>query len=531
MDAKDGRLEAGDQLLKVNGDSLIGVSQEKAAEFITKTGPVVTLEVAKKAANFNGLAGILNQASPPLVSRNVSRSHPASSGNPSLNSYPSSLGHLPHSSAGGQLTSMMHPLGGQQYHSMSSQQQQQFFPQTQGAIGLSKSMTMTPRVSSSMTTSSLQGMMHPHQPQPQQLQAALNQKIEQLDSLIQEERHYQNIGMYRQQSLSQQQLPTRPLPPSSSSWSNMIPSNGSASMPRALNNHNVHQPSYSSWRQLPPSIHPNSSMHLQSSSLYPPSAAASISQSALPSGRPMSQVYPPSIQRQYSGQQQQYTQQMPYLVKQRLPNGSNSDHVSVIPGQHQQSYRPNHVSIVESQEVKNPVPNQVSSNHVSAGPLMSHEPRIQSSHRVEHSNIGLTDNRMNEKVSKSLPSDMIGIPSADMKEGPPPLPTSPPPQVDSPVDVPVTPEATGSRSNGDATLAGLAGMSLQDIDTPNVIGSQEVYRDPRERMMLEKMKNKVSQGSLQGPEELSFREKIAKFAMTGSGDKKKQQESNVSLTS
>ncbi|KAH9425593.1 Mllt4p [Dermatophagoides pteronyssinus] len=57
----DGRLEAGDQLLKVDGQTLIGITQEKAAELMTQTGPVVTLEIAKQGALYHGLGGILTQ--------------------------------------------------------------------------------------------------------------------------------------------------------------------------------------------------------------------------------------------------------------------------------------------------------------------------------------------------------------------------------------------------------------------------------------------------------------------------------------
>ncbi|XP_075718734.1 afadin isoform X6 [Rhinoderma darwinii] len=60
----DGRLAAGDQLLSVDGRSLVGLSQERAAEFMTRTGSVVTLEVAKQGAIYHGLATLLNQPSP-----------------------------------------------------------------------------------------------------------------------------------------------------------------------------------------------------------------------------------------------------------------------------------------------------------------------------------------------------------------------------------------------------------------------------------------------------------------------------------
>ncbi|XP_041106416.1 afadin-like isoform X3 [Polyodon spathula] len=60
----DGRLAAGDQLLSVDGRNLVGLSQEKAAELMTRTGSVVTLEVAKQGAIYHGLATLLNQPSP-----------------------------------------------------------------------------------------------------------------------------------------------------------------------------------------------------------------------------------------------------------------------------------------------------------------------------------------------------------------------------------------------------------------------------------------------------------------------------------
>ncbi|XP_041418237.1 afadin isoform X15 [Xenopus laevis] len=60
----DGRLAAGDQLISVDGQSLVGLSQERAAELMTRTGSVVTLEVAKQGAIYHGLATLLNQPSP-----------------------------------------------------------------------------------------------------------------------------------------------------------------------------------------------------------------------------------------------------------------------------------------------------------------------------------------------------------------------------------------------------------------------------------------------------------------------------------
>ena len=59
----DGRLEAGDQLLSVDGHSLIGVDQASAANMMKCTGPVVFLEIAKQGAVYHGLAKLLNQSS------------------------------------------------------------------------------------------------------------------------------------------------------------------------------------------------------------------------------------------------------------------------------------------------------------------------------------------------------------------------------------------------------------------------------------------------------------------------------------
>ncbi|XP_063220039.1 afadin isoform X2 [Bacillus rossius redtenbacheri] len=60
----DGQLEAGDQLLKVDGQSLVGITQEKAAELLVRTGNPVTLHVAKQGAIYQGLATLLQQPSP-----------------------------------------------------------------------------------------------------------------------------------------------------------------------------------------------------------------------------------------------------------------------------------------------------------------------------------------------------------------------------------------------------------------------------------------------------------------------------------
>jgi len=61
---RDGRLRAGDQLVSCDGQSLLGVSQERAAELMTQTGPRVSLRVARGAAQYYGLSHLLSQPSP-----------------------------------------------------------------------------------------------------------------------------------------------------------------------------------------------------------------------------------------------------------------------------------------------------------------------------------------------------------------------------------------------------------------------------------------------------------------------------------
>ncbi|XP_026807778.1 afadin isoform X1 [Rhopalosiphum maidis] len=74
----DGRLQAGDQLLKVDGQSLVGITQEKAAEYLVRTGPIVSLEVAKQGAIHHGLATLLSQPSPVMTRDSVRRERPIS---------------------------------------------------------------------------------------------------------------------------------------------------------------------------------------------------------------------------------------------------------------------------------------------------------------------------------------------------------------------------------------------------------------------------------------------------------------------
>ncbi|XP_050542344.1 afadin isoform X2 [Daktulosphaira vitifoliae] len=80
----DGRLQAGDQLLKVDGQSLVGITQEKAAEYLVRTGPIVTLEVAKQGAILHGLATLLSQPSPVMSRASSGRERPISDYQPRM---------------------------------------------------------------------------------------------------------------------------------------------------------------------------------------------------------------------------------------------------------------------------------------------------------------------------------------------------------------------------------------------------------------------------------------------------------------
>ncbi|KAE9555476.1 hypothetical protein FO519_001331 [Halicephalobus sp. NKZ332] len=62
---RDGRLEMGDQLLSVNGHSLVGISQEQAASRISQAGSDVHFEVSKKAAYYNGIIDSLENKTVP----------------------------------------------------------------------------------------------------------------------------------------------------------------------------------------------------------------------------------------------------------------------------------------------------------------------------------------------------------------------------------------------------------------------------------------------------------------------------------
>jgi len=63
---QDGNLKAGDQLLEVDSKSLVGLTQERAADLMKDTGQVVDLVVVKQGAIYHGLATLLNQPTPPM---------------------------------------------------------------------------------------------------------------------------------------------------------------------------------------------------------------------------------------------------------------------------------------------------------------------------------------------------------------------------------------------------------------------------------------------------------------------------------
>jgi hypothetical protein len=66
--ADDGRIDAGDQLLAVDEASLVNVTQERAAELMTRSGhaTAVLLTVAKEAATYNGLDALLCKSPVPM---------------------------------------------------------------------------------------------------------------------------------------------------------------------------------------------------------------------------------------------------------------------------------------------------------------------------------------------------------------------------------------------------------------------------------------------------------------------------------
>ncbi|XP_078797498.1 afadin [Oryzias latipes] len=79
----DGRLAAGDQLLSVDGHSLHGLNQERAAAVMMQTGPVVTLQVAKSGASYHGLQALMGPPAPENTSKGGGEAAPEN-GQPSV---------------------------------------------------------------------------------------------------------------------------------------------------------------------------------------------------------------------------------------------------------------------------------------------------------------------------------------------------------------------------------------------------------------------------------------------------------------
>lgn len=135
--------------------------------------------------------------------------------------------------------------------------------------------------------------------------------------------------------------------------------------------------------------------------------------------------------------------------------------------------------------------------------------------------------------------------STSEKDVPPPLPKSPPPLAAGPKKVSWSDAPAKSADSPPPQLHTQSSFTLQDIDevlgtsgepeagaslamanTPNVIGAQEVYKDPRERIKLEKLRAQPSK-VIPVPEKLSFKEKMKFFAMEADqqGDKLKNSKS------
>ena len=111
--AGDGRIDAGDQLLAVDDASLINVTQERAAELMTKSGPhSVVLTVAKEAASYNGLDALLCKSPLPMPMQQHPQPFISASSMPSLqqqqmNSYQPTIIHQ--SSNGGHFSASTLP--------------------------------------------------------------------------------------------------------------------------------------------------------------------------------------------------------------------------------------------------------------------------------------------------------------------------------------------------------------------------------------------------------------------------------------
>lgn len=72
-----------------------------------------------------------------------------------------------------------------------------------------------------------------------------------------------------------------------------------------------------------------------------------------------------------------------------------------------------------------------------------------------------------------------------------------------------TPPKSSASSSGSTNIDQLL---LTGISTPGVIGSQEVYRDPRLKRLAEQQQQQKTQLK-PGPEKLTFQEKMKMFAL------------------
>ena len=203
----DGRLKAGDQLLKVDANSLIGISQERAAELMTQTGTIVTLEVAKAAAYYNGLASFLQNNNsprmPPLSKNNFNnRMLPAMhSANP-LMPKSQTTEHLKQHSAS---LVNLHPYSTYPYPQQNIQQQQQQLAMMQQLAIQQQQALLQQQAAASVSRPNSQMIMQPPTINAQQFQA---QKRLSTSTLNEDPRNsfnqptYQNISLYQQQRMN-----------------------------------------------------------------------------------------------------------------------------------------------------------------------------------------------------------------------------------------------------------------------------------------------------------------------------------------
>uniref|UniRef100_A0A3P9LRL1 Afadin, adherens junction formation factor a n=1 Tax=Oryzias latipes TaxID=8090 RepID=A0A3P9LRL1_ORYLA len=84
VSSSDQLLAAGDQLLSVDGHSLHGLNQERAAAVMMQTGPVVTLQVAKSGASYHGLQALMGPPAPENTSSKGGGEAAPENGQPSV---------------------------------------------------------------------------------------------------------------------------------------------------------------------------------------------------------------------------------------------------------------------------------------------------------------------------------------------------------------------------------------------------------------------------------------------------------------